>query len=43
MRSQIEKVGYVTSGSTPDEFAILIKAQLEVWQRAVREGKLAQE
>ena len=41
--SQIEKVGYVVSGSTPDELAVLIKEQLEVWQRAVLEGRLTQE
>lgn len=29
--SQIEKVGYVVNGSTPDELAVLIKEQLEVW------------
>lgn len=43
VRIQLEKVGFLANGSTPDELAALVKEQLEVWKRAVREGKLSQE
>jgi len=38
---QIQRTGLSVRGSPPEELAAIVKAQLEVWRRAVREGKIA--
>jgi len=39
--AQIQGTGLSVRGSPPDELAAVVKGQLEVWRRAVREGKIA--
>ena len=38
---QIQRTGLSVRGSPPEELAAIVKAQLEIWRRAVREGKIA--
>ena len=38
---QIQRTGLSVRGSPPEELAAVVKEQLEVWRRAVREGKVA--
>src|SRR3954468_814709 len=38
---QIQRTGLSVRGSPPEELAVVVKNQLEVWRRAVREGKIA--
>jgi tripartite-type tricarboxylate transporter receptor subunit TctC len=38
---QIQRTGLSVRGSPPDELAAIVKEQLALWRRAVREGKIA--
>lgn len=40
---QLGKLGFVTVGSSPEELASFLKAQLDAWRTAVREAKIPQE
>jgi len=40
VQEQILRTGLAVRGSPPEELAVLVKEQLEVWRRAVREGKI---
>jgi tripartite-type tricarboxylate transporter receptor subunit TctC len=38
VRDQLDRQAFEGQGSTPDELGVLVKEQLEVWRRAVREA-----
>jgi len=40
---QLGKLGFVTLGSSPEEFAGFVKAQLDAWRKAVREANIPQD
>jgi len=41
VQEQIVRTGLSVRGSPPDELAAVVKEQLEIWRRAVREGKIS--
>jgi tripartite-type tricarboxylate transporter receptor subunit TctC len=43
VREQLEKNGFMLRGSSPAEFEVFLKEQLEDWRRTVREAKIQQE
>jgi tripartite-type tricarboxylate transporter receptor subunit TctC len=43
IKEQIERQAFEVEGSTPEELGVFVKAQLEVWRRAVREAGIPQE
>jgi tripartite-type tricarboxylate transporter receptor subunit TctC len=40
---QLGKLGFVTLGSSPEEFAGFVRAQLDAWRKAVREANIPQD
>ncbi len=43
VRTQLEAIGFVATGSTPEELGTLMKEQLEVWRSAVQQAGLVPE
>lgn len=43
VREQLDRYGWITRGSSPEQLEEYVKEQLEAWRRVVREGKILQE
>ena len=43
VRAQMEGLGFLPSGSSPEELGRIVRQQAEVWRGAVRDAKITQE